>query len=262
MNRTRKKSQSPVAKNTSVGPTARHIFSTLPVWKALVAFLLTIVSFVCVTAISEPTKTSARVMLPITVVPTFANTPMDTPPVDTPTVGPTVEVSPTPAASPSPVVTPTATQVSVATAAATSAATTTSATVQPTVAATQQNGGLPKPGATQSPTRTSGTSQTSQATSAGGSNDNHMLANQRTPQNSVFTIPLVILGAVLFLVGLGFLGVRRARAALLPPLPRKKATPSAPARSWQRVRTPPHEAQTYKQQAVPPPSPEGKNDIR
>ena len=237
-------------------------------WKTLTALFLLLLLFLCTTIFSHATKSIATpvdvIVTPIPTVtvittpspgpsPTIVVTPSPTivvtpSPTIVVTPSPTVVVTPSPTVvvtpSPTPTQNPTATPIP-------TVGTTPTAGVAPTIVPTQKAGAAPQPVATPQPTKTPQPTATPSpvptlrsVATATVNTKRIITANQETHSESVPVIPLV-LGTLLIvcLGGVGFIGFRRVRTALLPAISAQRpATTPQNARPWQRIRTLPQPA--------------------
>ncbi len=200
------------------------------------------------TIVVTPSPTIVVTPSPTVVVtpsPTVVVTPSPTVVV---TPSPTVVVTPSPTVvvtpSPTPTQNPTATPIP-------TVGTTPTAGVAPTIVPTQKAGAAPQPVATPQPTKTPQPTATPSpvptlrsVATATVNTKRIITANQETHSESVPVIPLV-LGTLLIvcLGGVGFIGFRRVRTALLPAISAQRpATTPQNARPWQRIRTLPQPA--------------------
>lgn len=224
---------------------SRHSVSRAHALKILVALLLTILLFLCTALLSHTTKTFAvRAVITVTLTETTMKA--------TATPRPTPKPSPTIAPTPTPKATPIPTATSIPTVAPSPTVVVTPTMTHPTPVVTQKAGLTPLLTATRVATvvvtqpTTAPIERMQQGTgNATSSRRGSLLSNSPLLPLVVGTLLTLCLGAV------GFVGVRRARTALLPAIGVKKQRSHAFAHSWQRVRPPAPVAPSHEQETLP-----------
>ena len=216
------------------------------VWKTLTALLLLALLFLGTTLFSHPTKSYAT---PVDITDTPVATGTDTPtpsPSPTATATPTQPPTPTPSPTTAPTPRPTPRPQPTATPIPTVGVTATVGTV-PTAVPPQKGGAgtKPSPVPTKQPTPTPTPTATAISTPPPAATSpiagkKTVMAMQNLQNNSLPVVPLVV-GTLLTLCvcGVGLIGYRRVRTALLPAVAVNKATNEYVGRPWQRVRTQP-----------------------
>ncbi len=214
------------------------------VWKTLTALLLLTLLFLSTTLFSHPAESYAMLVdVTDTPVPTITDTPIPSPTATaTPTQPPTPTPSPTTAPTPRPTPRPQPTATPIPTVGVTA----TVGTV-PTVVPPQQGGAgtKPTPVPTKQPTPTPTTMATTiptppPAATSPIAGKKTVMAVQSLQHDSLPVVPLVV-GTLLTLCvcGVGLIGYRRVRTALLPAVAGTKVPNEYIGRPWQRVRTQP-----------------------
>jgi hypothetical protein len=214
------------------------------VWKTLTALLLLTLLFLGTTLFSHPTKSYATpVDITDTPVPTSTDTPTPDPSptaTATPTQPPTATPSPTTAPTPRPTPRPQPTATPIPTIGVTATVGTIPTAVPPQKAGA---GTKPSPVPTKRPTPTPTATAISTPPPAATSpiaGKKTVMTMQNLQHDSLPVVPLVV-GTLLTLCvcGVGLIGYRRVRTALLPAIAVNKATNEYVGRPWQRVRTQP-----------------------
>ncbi len=238
------KHKSLLHKKTNQAGSVQLLVARKQVWKTLTALFLLTLLFLSTTLFSHPTKSYATTA-DITDTPVATST--DTPTPDpsptvtaTPTQPPTATPSPTTAPTPRPTPKPQPTATPIPTIGVTATVGTVPTAVPP------QKGGAgtkPSPVPTKRPTpppTATAISTPPPASTSPIAGKKTVMAMQNLQHDSLPIVPLVV-GTLLTLCvcGVGLIGYRRVRTALLPAIAVNKATNEYVGRPWQRVRTQP-----------------------
>jgi outer membrane biosynthesis protein TonB len=240
--------ESQLHKGTDKVPSVQFPVVRKKVWKTLAALFLLTLLFLSTTLFSHPLKSYAMLVdITDTPVPTITDTPTQAPsPSPTATATPTQPPTPTPSPTTAPTPRPTPRPQPTATPIPTVGVTATVGTV-PTAVPPQQGGVGTKPTPvptkqlTPTPTLTATTIPTPPpAATSPIAGKKTVMTVQNLQHDSLPVVPLVV-GTLLTLClcGVGLVGYRRVRTALLPAVVGNKVPNEYVGRPWQRVRMQP-----------------------